>query len=83
MNDTTEPIRRELTAEINSHAAQRAQMEQEYGRVWDSDELRAEFKVTGFMAPFVVVNRKVDGVKGTLMFQHSPRLYFAFSAEDI
>ena len=30
------------------------------------------------MAPLVVVRRKSDGVKGSLMFQHSPRFYFGF-----
>jgi hypothetical protein len=30
------------------------------------------------MAPFVVVRRKSDGVKGSMMFQHMPRYYFSF-----
>jgi hypothetical protein len=34
--------------------------------------------VIGFAAPFVVVRRKSDGVKGTLEFTHSPRVYFDF-----
>jgi len=46
--------------------------------VWDTDQLRAEFEVTGFMAPFVAVRRKSDGVKGAMMFQHHPRFYFDF-----
>jgi hypothetical protein len=37
-----------------------------------------EFSVVGFAAPFVVVRRKSDGVKGTLGFTHSPRVYFNF-----
>ena len=34
--------------------------------------------VIGFSAPLVVVSRKSDGQKGSLMFQASPRFYFGF-----
>jgi hypothetical protein len=80
--DPTESARRELTAEINAAKAQREQMEQEYGKVWSTSELSQDFEVKGFMAPLVVVKRKSDGVKGTLMFQHNPRLYFGFEEAD-
>jgi hypothetical protein len=30
------------------------------------------------MAPLIVVQRKADGVKGSLEFQHEPRYYFNF-----
>jgi hypothetical protein len=40
--------------------------------------LQEEFEVLGFVAPFVVVRRKSDGQKGSLMFQHRPRFYFSF-----
>lgn len=43
-----------------------------------TDELREQYDVIGFLAPFVVVRRKSDGVKGSLMFTHSPRLYFGW-----
>ncbi len=45
---------------------------------WDTDQLREEFEVIGFMAPFVVVRRKADGVKGSMEFTHNPRFYFNF-----
>jgi hypothetical protein len=32
----------------------------------------------GFMAAFVVVTRKADGVKGSMEFTHNPRFYFNF-----
>ena len=35
----------------------------------------------GFVAPLIVVRRKSDGVRGSLEFQHDPRLYFNFQAE--
>jgi len=40
----------------------------------------AEFHVLGFGAPYVVVQRKSDGCKGSLEFQHAPRFYFNFVA---
>lgn len=78
MSDHTEPIRRERLAEINAEPANRASLEQQYGQVWDADELKDEFEVLGFAAPLAVVRRREDGVKGSLEFQHSPRFYFNF-----
>lgn len=43
---------------------------------WNTAELQRDFEVVGFAAPFVVVRRRADGVKGTLEFTHSPRIYF-------
>ena len=39
---------------------------------------KVHFEVLGFMAPLVVVRRRSDGRKGSLEFQHSPRLYYSF-----
>lgn len=78
MSDPTEGIRREMVAEINSSPTERELLEEKYGQVWDTQELQEDFKVTGFMAPFVSVERKSDGKSGALMFQHSPRFYFDF-----
>lgn len=78
MSDPTEPIRRQRLAEINAEPGSRDALEAEYGQVWDTQQLREQFEVLGFMAPLVVVRRKSDGVKGSLEFQHSPRLYFNF-----
>lgn len=47
-------------------------------QTWTTEQLREDFEVLGFMAPFVVVIRRSDGQKGSLMFNHSPRLYFSF-----
>jgi len=78
MKDETEALRRDLVNEINSNPGEREQLEKEYGQVWDTQELSQDFDVKGFMAPFVVVKRKSDGVVGSLEFQHSPRYYFNF-----
>lgn len=70
--DETENIRRQMTQEINAKQAERAKLEEQHGQVWDTDELRRDFEVTAFLAPFVGVRRKSDGAEGTMMFQHSP-----------
>ena len=81
MSDPTENLRRERLAEINAKPGSREALEAEHGQVWDTDQLRQEFDVLGFMAPFVVVRRNSDGVKGSLEFQHNPRFYFNFQPD--
>ena len=76
--DPTEPIRRALVEQVNAEPGSRAALETKYTQVWDTDEMEESFTVTGFLAPLVVVKRKSDGVKGSLMFQHRPRFYFRF-----
>ena len=78
MSDPTEAVRRELVNRINAEPGSREALEKQYGQVWDTQQLAQDFEVLGFMAPFVVVRRKSDGVKGSLEFQHSPRFYFNF-----
>lgn len=46
------------------------------GQTWTTTEMRAEFEVIGFVAPYVVVRRRSDNARGTLMFTHMPRVYF-------
>lgn len=80
-NDPTESIRRERLAEINAEPGSREALETQYRLVWDTNGLRQDFDVLGFMAPFVVVRRKSDGLRGSLEFQHNPRLYFNWQPE--
>lgn len=80
-DDPTEVIRREMVAQINAQAGSREYLEAKHGQVWDTDQVREEFEVLGFMAPFVIVRRKSDGVRGSLIFQHDPRFYFEFQPE--
>jgi hypothetical protein len=79
MNDPTEGVRRIMTDVINSEQAQRQELEQKYGTVWNTEELTRDFEVFGFLAPYVAVKRKSDGKKGSLLFQHAPRFYFSFT----
>jgi len=81
MDDPTESTRRAMVDALNSFPAERAALEQHYGQVWDTTQLSKDFEVTGFMAPFVVVRRKSDGVMGSLTFQHSPRFYWGFEPD--
>jgi hypothetical protein len=78
MSDPTESARRQMLVEINAAPGSREFLEARHGQVWDTDQLRKDFDVIGFSAPLVVVRRKADGVKGSLMFQASPRFYFGF-----
>ena len=52
--------------------------EEPTGQTWDTKQLQEEFEVTGFQAPYVVVRRRSDGVKGSLEFTHNPRVYFGW-----
>lgn len=87
--DETEEIRRDLLSKVNavtrdeenkprSESDVRADLEAAYGKVYNTRELSEHFIVLGFMAPFVIVRRKSDNVKGSLSFTHSPRMYFDF-----
>lgn len=78
MNDDTESIRRLQLAEINADPGSREALESAHGQVWDTDELRRDFDVMGFMAPFLIASRKADSQVGSLMFQHNPRFFFSF-----
>lgn len=78
MIDETESLRRQRLAEINAEPGSREALEAQYGQVWDTDQLRNDFEVLGFMAPLVVVRRRSDGRKGSLELQHNPRFYFNY-----
>jgi hypothetical protein len=73
-SDETEPIRRTLVALIAEGAIQPDDP------TWTTAQLTADFDVESFLAPYVLVRRKADGQRGTLLFRHSPRIYFGFQA---
>jgi hypothetical protein len=83
MYDETENARRERIGELNTDLtenkdARRAELEKWYGLVWDTEQLREDFEVIGFLAPYVAVREKATGKKGSVEFTHSPRFYFNF-----
>lgn len=66
---------------INRVPRSRDQIEEHMADVWDPDELRERFEVLGFRAPFAVVQDRKTGVRGSVLFQNTPRYYFGFSPE--
>lgn len=78
-----EELRINMHRDISSNNRTREQLEKEEGKVWDSDELGGDYTVIGFGAPFVVVRRKSDGVEGSLLFQHHPRLYWGWQEDRV
>lgn len=56
----------------------RADLEQEFSNVWNTQELAHEFVITSIIGNTVIVRRKVDDQVGTLHFQNDPALYYGF-----
>lgn len=77
-HDPTESARRAMLAAGQPAADLAATPESER---MTTAEMCAAYDVIGFAAPFVVVVRKADGVRGSLEFTHSPRFYFGFKAD--
>lgn len=82
MNDPTEAARRARLAEMQDEPGSRADLEARYGQVWTTEELSRDFEVVGFAAPYVVVRRKLDGVRGSMEFRHHPRFYYGFQPDS-
>ena len=76
-HDPTEDTRRAMIA--TGYPEEQAEFADKH---WTTAQLQAEFIVESFLAPFVVVTRKSDGVKGSMMFRHSPRVYFNFTPDS-
>jgi hypothetical protein len=60
----------------------REELEKKFGTTYSTAELTKNFQVESFLAPLVIVNRKSDGARGTLDFQHMPRFYFNFRSHS-
>jgi antirestriction protein ArdC len=76
MSDPTAFLRRERLAQISAEPGTREALEARHGQVLDSRQLADQYEALGFLAPYVVVRRKSDGLRGSLEFQHDPRFYF-------
>jgi hypothetical protein len=77
-HDPTEDQRAALVPQMPAELAAKVAAGE---RVWTTQEMTKEFEALGFMAPFIVVRRRADGVKGSLMFTGQPRLYFGWRNE--
>lgn len=79
-------IRFLIARRLNEHPKTREELEEEFGKVWDTRQMAQEFEPLGFQAPVLVATRRDTGEKGSLFFQHSPRFYFSWvpheQAED-
>ena len=60
----------------------RQELEEKHGDVWDTTQLQEKFKVIAFVAPFADVEDRETGDRGSVEFQHDPRLYFNFVPRD-
>jgi hypothetical protein len=77
MSDDTEKLRRAMIESGQpQHDCAKAT------KHWKTEALRAEFIVHGFLAPFIIVTRKSDGVKGSMEFTNDPRVYFNFMPDN-
>jgi hypothetical protein len=80
-NDTLAAILDNQYGRLESGEA-RAALEAIYPRVWNEDELRAEFDVSDeISSPYVVVTNRDTGKRGTMLRLDSPRFYFLFNPE--
>jgi hypothetical protein len=64
--------------EIATRPRTRAELEAEYGEVWDEHELAAHFTVTAIIPPTYIVRRRCDAVIGSVLVQPRPKLFFRF-----
>ena len=76
--DEIEAVRREMVPEKPDHLVPAVARGEQ---VWDTDAFTKDFEMLGFMAPFVVVRRRSDGIRGTMKFTHDPRWYFGWQPE--
>ncbi len=79
--ELVQAMRRSRLVEINLARADRTTLEARHGQVWDAAQLRRDFEVLEFAAPYIVARRRSDGVLGSLEFQHEPRFYFNFEPD--
>jgi len=59
--------------------AVRKELEATYDDVMTTEQAVEAYEFQSFLAPFAVVVRRSDNVKGFLSFNHRPRFYFNFT----
>lgn len=79
--DPTEVIRKEIETVLDTNTTMVVAVAEANGGAMTTAEMTALYDVLGFLSPFVVVRRKSDGKKGSLMFTHDPRRYFSFKED--
>lgn len=71
--------RQMLIARVDRDKRTKAELLQNYIRVWNQEDLRKEFDTITFQKPFVIARSKRTSEVGTLLYQETPRLYFGWS----
>ena len=79
MHDPTESARKELLE--TTEQGSREYLTAQYGQTWNTQELQSEFQVLSFLSPFVVAIKRNTQEKGSLQFQHDPRIYHSWQPE--
>jgi hypothetical protein len=74
--DELEQMRMQLVEVINARVWGREQLEQAFGTVLDTDQVRAKYRVRGFSAPLMVATNTATGEDEIFVFQHLPRFYW-------
>ncbi len=83
MADETEQLRKERIVSIQDSDNSRQALQSRVGRTWNTTELQEDFEPLGFLAPYIVVRRKGDQVKGSMEFCESDgeRVYHSFEPD--
>ena len=81
MIDETETIRRQMVAEINANPGAERNLKPSTARSGTRAKCRTISRCSAFSLRLSSCSRRSDGVRGSLMFQNDPRLYYGFSPE--
>jgi hypothetical protein len=80
--DPTEATRRAMIAGQQAVGPlTREQLAAVHGEVLSAEEVGKHYQIKSFLAPFVVVERRLDHKLGTLEFQHHPRFYYGWTPD--
>ena len=75
---------RMLERKINSDPCDREELLDRVGdEVWSAGEVGATFDIIGFKSPFAIAEHRESGVRGSLLFQNSPRYYFSWDPHRV
>ena len=56
----------------------RLELQEQYGKVLNTEELTSKYEVRSFLAPLVFLTERATGKHVIARFQHMPRYYFNF-----
>lgn len=74
-------LRKEYARKLNAKPRPRADLDRLFQITLDPEQLRENYEVISFFAPFVYVRNKFSNAEDILVFQHSPRFYWQFEQD--